>query len=82
VTSGALVWAALDAIGHVIWHSMLQVLLFGIRCSRFCQAKAGLKVAVGEALSVAMRLRRRREAVMGDGDSGVMVMSCRSRSMD
>jgi hypothetical protein len=69
VTSGALVWAALDAIGQVIWHSMPQVLPSGgcaEGCCRRSVAGAG-EIAASEG--------------GGDGDSGVMVMSCRARSM-
>jgi len=45
VASGALVSAALDATGAVIWYSMVQVL----------PAEGGAEVAVGEAWPVPVR---------------------------
>jgi hypothetical protein len=45
VSSGAVVLAALGAIGLVIWYSMLQV----------CRPRAVLTVAVGEAWPVPVR---------------------------
>ena len=45
MASGALVLAALDGIGAVIWYSVLQVL----------SAEGGAEVAVGEALALPVR---------------------------
>ena len=70
MTSVALVLAAPDAIGPVIWYAMLLVL-----------PQAVLTVAVGGAWPALVRSRCRTGAVLGDGDRGVMVMNCRGRSM-
>ena len=71
MTSGALVLAAPEAIGPVIWYSMLQVL----------PAEGGADGRCRRSVAGAGEIAASDGAVMGDGDSGVMVMSCRARSM-
>ena len=63
--------AALDGIGAVIWYSVLQVL----------PAEDGANGCCRPSVAGASEIGRPTEAVLGDGDRGVMVMSRRARLM-